>query len=61
VIVLGLRRGLLTLSGQAWGFLALLLSMIGATLLVMLVYWTLAKFAGPRTSFRQGDTWTNQL
>ena len=61
VIVLGLRRGLLTLSGQAWGFLTLLLSMIGATLLVMLVYWTLAKFAGPRTSFRQGDTWTNQL
>lgn len=61
VIVLGLRRGLLTLSGQVWGFLALLFSMIGATLLVMLVYWTLAKFAGPRASFRQGDTWTNQL
>ena len=61
VIVLGLRRGLLTLSGQAWGFLALLLSMIGATLLVMLVYWTLATFVGSRTSFRQGDTWTNHL
>lgn len=61
VIVLGFRRGLLTLSGQAWGFLALLLSMIGATLLVMLVYWALAKFAGSRASFRQGDTWTNQL
>jgi hypothetical protein len=27
----------------------------------MLVYWTLDKFAGSRTSFRQGDTWTNQL
>ena len=61
VIVFGLRRGLLTLSGQAWGFLALLLSMIGATLLVMLVYWALATFAGARTSFRQGDTWTNHL
>ena len=61
VIVLGLRRGLLTLSGQVWGFLALLLSMIGATLLVMLVYWALATFAGSRTSFRQGDTWTNHL
>jgi hypothetical protein len=61
VIVLGLRRGLLTLSGQVWGFLALLVSMIGATLLVMLVYWTLATFAGSRTSFRQGDTWTNHL
>ena len=61
VIVLGLKRGLLTLSGQAWGFLALLLSMIGATLLVMLVYWTLATFAGSRRSFQQGDTWTNHL
>ena len=61
VIVLGLRRGLLTLSGQAWGFLGLLLSMIGAALLVRLVYWTLATFAGSRTSFRQGDTWTNHL
>ncbi len=61
VIVLGLRRGLLTFSGQIWGFLALLLSMIGATLLVMLVYWILATFLGSRTSFRQGDTWTNHL
>jgi peptidase M28-like protein len=61
VIVLGLRRGLLTLSGQAFGFLALLASMIGATLLVMLVYWALAKFLGSRISFRQGDTWTNHL
>jgi hypothetical protein len=61
VIVLGLRRGLLTLSGQVWGFLAQFLSMIGATLLVMLVYWILATFAGSRLSFRQGDTWTNQL
>ncbi|HET9787792.1 MAG TPA: M20/M25/M40 family metallo-hydrolase, partial [Pyrinomonadaceae bacterium] len=61
VIAFGLRRGLLTFSGQVWGFLALLLSMIGATLLVMLVYWTLATFAGSRRSFQQGDTWTNHL
>ncbi|HEU4479936.1 MAG TPA: hypothetical protein VFR80_15560, partial [Pyrinomonadaceae bacterium] len=61
VIVLGLKRRVLTLSGQVWGFLALLLSMIGATLLVMLVYWTLATFAGSRTSFQRGDTWTNHL
>jgi hypothetical protein len=61
VIVFGLRRGLLTLAGQACGFLALLASMIGATLLVMLVYWALAKFLGSRTSFRQGDTRTNHL
>lgn len=61
VIVRGLRRGLLTLSGQAWGFLALLLSMIGATLLVMLVWWALDTLAHSRASFQQGDTWTNHL
>ena len=61
VIAFGLRRGLLTLSGQVWGFLALLLSMIGATLLVMLVSWALGAFAGSRTSFERGDTWTNHL
>jgi hypothetical protein len=60
-IGLGLRRGLLTLSGQAWGFLALLLSIIAATLLVMLVWWTLYTLAGSRTSFQRGDTWTNHL
>jgi hypothetical protein len=61
VIALGLRRKLLTLLGLAWGFLALLVSMIGAILLVMLVWWTLDAFAGSRTSFQQGDTWTNHL
>lgn len=61
VIVLGLRRGLLTLSGQALGFLALLLSMIAATVLVMLVSWALVTLAGSGTSFQQGDTWTNHL
>ena len=61
VIVLGLRRGLLTLLGLALGFLALLLSMIAATLLVMLVWWALDTFMGSRTSFEQGDTWTNHL
>jgi hypothetical protein len=61
VIALGLKRGLLTLSGQAWGFLALLLSIIGATLLAMLVSWALNTLAGSRTSFQQGDTWTNHL
>lgn len=61
VIVMGFRRGLLTLSGQVLGFLALLLSMIGATLLVMLVWWVLAKLANSRNSFQQGDTWTNHL
>ena len=61
VIALGLRRGLLTLSGQVWGFLALLLSMVGATLVVMLVWRTLDALAGSQTSFQQGDTWTNHL
>lgn len=61
VIALGLRRGLLTWSGQALGFLALLLSMIGGSLLVMLVWWALEAFAGSRTSFQRGDTWTNHL
>jgi hypothetical protein len=61
VIVLGLRRGLLTLSGLAWGSLAQLISMIGATLLVILVWWALDTLAGARTSFQQGDTWTNHL
>ena len=60
VIGLGLRRGRLTLLGQLWGLLAVLLSMIGATL-VMLVWWTLDTLATLRTSFQQGDTWTNHL
>jgi Peptidase family M28 len=60
VVALGLRRGRLTLSGQVWGFLALLLSMISATL-VMLVWWALDTLATLRTSFQQGDTWTNHL
>ena len=60
-IALGLRRGLLTWSGQALGFLALLLSIIGATLLAMLVWWALDRFAISRTAFPQVDTWTNHL
>jgi hypothetical protein len=61
VIALGLGRRQLTLRGQVWGFLALLLSMIAASLLLMLVWWILNALAGPRTSFQQGDTWTNHL
>jgi len=61
VIVLGFRRRLLTLSGLAWGFLALLLSMITATLLAMLVWSALDTLAISQTSFQQGDTWTNHL
>lgn len=61
MIVLGLRREFLTLSGLALGFLALLLSMIGATLLIRAASWALAALAGSRTSFQQGDTWTNHL
>ncbi len=61
VIALGLRKGLLTLSGQVWGFLALLLSMIGAALLVMLVWWALDAIAGSQTYFQRGDTGTNHL
>jgi hypothetical protein len=60
-IGLGLRRGLLTWSGQALGFLALLLSIIAATLMVMLVWWALDKLAVSQTSFQQGDTWANHL
>lgn len=61
VIALGLRRGLLTWAGQAWGFLALLLSMIATALLVMLVWWALNAFTRSRTSFEHGDTWANHL
>lgn len=61
VIVLGLRRGLLTLSGLAVGFLVLLLSMIAATVLAMFVWWALDSLAVSQTSFQQGDTWTNHL
>jgi Peptidase family M28 len=60
-IALGLRRGLLTWSGQALGFLALLLSIIAATLLAMAAWWALDRFAISRTSFPQVDTWTNHL
>jgi len=60
-IALGLRRGLLTWSGQVLGFLALLLSMIAATLVVMLMWWALDKLAVSRAPFQQGDTWTNHL
>jgi hypothetical protein len=61
VIALGLRRGLLTFSGVAFGFLALLLSMIAAMLLVSVAWWALDTLAGSRTSFQQPDTWTNHL
>jgi Peptidase family M28 len=61
VIALGLRRGHLTLSGLAGGFLALLLSMIAAALLVMLLWWALDRLAVSRSYFQQGDTWTNHL
>lgn len=60
-IGLGLRRGQLTWSGQVLGFLALLLSMIAATLVGMLVWWALDRFAVSRAPFQQGDTWTNHL
>lgn len=61
VIALGLRRKVLTLSGQAWGFLALMLSMICAALPAMLVWWSLNTLRASRISFRQGDSWTNHL
>lgn len=61
VTLVGLRRGLLTLSGLAWGFLALLLSMVAAALLVMLVWWSLDALASSSNSFQHGDTWTNHL
>ena len=61
VIALGLRRGQLTLSGQALGFLALLLSIIAATVLVMLVWLALNTLAVSQASFQQVDTWTNHL
>lgn len=60
VIALGLRRGLLTFSGLALGFLAHLVSMIAAALLVMLVWWALAPLVS-QTSLQQGDTQTNHL
>ena len=60
-IGLGLRRGLLTWSGLAFGFLALLLSMIAATLPVMLVWWLLDRYVVSRALLQQGDTWTNHL
>ncbi|HEX7333052.1 MAG TPA: M28 family peptidase [Pyrinomonadaceae bacterium] len=61
VIALGLKRELLTWSGQALGFLAMLLSIIATTLLVMLISWCLVTLAGSGTAFQQGDTWTNHL
>jgi hypothetical protein len=61
VIGLGLRRAQLTLSGLAFGFVAMLLSLIAATLLVMLVWWALGTVAVSQTSFQQGDTLTNHL
>lgn len=60
VIALGLRRGLLTFSGLALGFLAQLVSMIAAALLVMLVWWALAPLVS-QTSLQQGDTQTNHV
>lgn len=60
-IGLGLRRGLLTLPGQALGFLALLLSMVAAALIVQAVWWALVTVAGSQTSFQQGDTRANHL
>jgi Peptidase family M28 len=61
VIAFGITQGRLTFLGQAWGFLALMVSMIGAVLVVMLLWWALNLLAVSRTSFQQGDTWTNHL
>jgi hypothetical protein len=61
VIALGFRRKRLTLSGQALGFVALLLSMTCAALSVMFAWWLFRTLDGSQTLFRQGDTWTNHL
>ena len=61
VIALGLRRKLLTLSGQSWGLLAFLLSMISAGLLATLAWRLIAAVPGSGAPFMQQDNWTNHL
>jgi hypothetical protein len=51
----------LTLPGVALGWLALLLSIIGATLLAMLASSLIGMTPGSGAAFMQQDTWTNHL
>jgi hypothetical protein len=60
-IVLGLRRKRLTVLGPVWGFLALLLSMISASLLLMLVWWLIVHLRHPPATLVRGDSWANHL
>jgi hypothetical protein len=61
MIALGVRRKLLTFSGLALGFVAMLLSLISAALLAMLASWLIARVPGSGASFMGQDTWTNHL
>lgn len=60
-IALGLRRRVLTWLDLTWGFLALLLSMLGAALLAMAAARLIALVPGSGARLFGQDTWTNHL
>lgn len=61
VIVLGWRRKQLTLPGMALGFLAFLLSIISAAVIVTLTWWAICTLHSEYKLIPQGDTYNSNL
>lgn len=61
VVVLGYRRNRLTLSGIAWGFVALLVCMAGSGLAVSLVWRVTGLVHGEYRSMTYGDIYNSRL
>lgn len=61
VVVLGFRRKQLKFPGIALGFLALLLSIISASIIVTLTWWTIRTLHSGYRWIPQGDTYNSNL
>ncbi|MBW4635040.1 MAG: M28 family metallopeptidase [Iphinoe sp. HA4291-MV1] len=61
VVVLGFRRKQLTFSGIVLGFLAFLLSIVSASLIVTLTWWMICTLHTGYRAFPQGDTYNSQF
>lgn len=59
VMVLGFRRKQLTFSGIILGFLAFLLSIVSASLIVTLTWWIICTLHSGYKAFPQGDTYNS--
>jgi hypothetical protein len=61
VLIWGVRKKLLTIASVGWGFLALLLNMIFAGMLVWLAWWVVRWAAADRALTPQGGTYHSRL